>query len=187
MSKLSKSLPYHLFVEGKNDLHVVSSLCGLHHVNQNFNIKVCESVENAIGLFRLTLTNPSAYPRIGVVLDADTDVEKRWRQLVDILKSSNKYDCDGLDLPSDGLVLYPLNDYDAVVGIWIMPNNRFEGMLDHFALICADKGDNVAVREIRKHIGWYVKGMRGASYVKRTANKITQASELIELLRGLLK
>ena len=74
MSKLSKSLPYHLFVEGKNDLHVVSSLCGLHHVNQNFNIKVCESVENAIGLFRLTLTNPSAYPRIGVVLDADTDV-----------------------------------------------------------------------------------------------------------------
>ena len=90
-------------------------------MNQNFNIKVCESVENAIGLFRLTLTNPSAYPRIGVVLDADTDVEKRWRQLVDILKSSNKYDCDGLDLPSDGLVLYPLNDYDAVVGIWIMP------------------------------------------------------------------
>lgn len=132
MSKLSKSLPYHLFVEGKNDLHVVSSLCGLHHVNQNFNIKVCESVENAIGLFRLTLTNPSAYPRIGVVLDAD--VEKRWRQLVDILKSSNKYDCDGLDLPSDGLVLYPLNDYDAVVGIWIMPNNRFEGMLEDFAL-----------------------------------------------------
>lgn len=44
-------------------------------MNQNFNIKVCESVENAIGLFRLTLTNPSAYPRIGVVLDADTDVE----------------------------------------------------------------------------------------------------------------
>ena len=39
---------------------------------------------------------------------------------------------------------------------------------------------------IRKHIGWYVKGMRGASYVKRTASKITQASELIELLRGLL-
>ena len=55
------------------------------------------------------------------------------------------------------------------------------------ALICADKGDNVAVREIRKHIGWYVKGMRGASYVKRTANQIKQASELIELLRGLLK
>ena len=27
MSKLSKSLPYHLFVEGKNDLHVVSSSC----------------------------------------------------------------------------------------------------------------------------------------------------------------
>lgn len=54
--------------------------------------------------------------------------------MVDILKSSNKYDCDGLDLPSDGLVLYPLNDYDAVVGIWIMPNNRFEGMLEDFAL-----------------------------------------------------
>ena len=93
-----------------------------------------QSLRECRELFRLTLTNPSAYPRIGVVLDADTDVEKRWRQLVDILKSSNKYDCDGLDLPSDGLVLYPLNDYDAVVGIWIMPNNRFEGMLEDFAL-----------------------------------------------------
>ena len=66
-------------------------------------------------------------------------------------------------------------------------NEKINMLLDHFALICADKGDNVAVREIRKHIGWYVKGMRGASYVKRTANKITQASELIELLWGLLK
>ena len=66
-------------------------------------------------------------------------------------------------------------------------NEKINMLLHHFALIREDKGDNVAVREIRKHIGWYVKGMRGASYIKRTANQITQPSELIELLRGLLK
>ena len=45
-------------------------------------------------------------------------------------------------------------------------NEKINMLLDHFALICADKGDNVAVREIRKHIGWYVKGMRGAFLCK---------------------
>ena len=66
-------------------------------------------------------------------------------------------------------------------------NEKINMLLHHFALIREDKGDNVAVREIRKHIGWYVKGMRGASYIKHTANQITQPSELIELLQGLLK
>ncbi len=66
-------------------------------------------------------------------------------------------------------------------------NEKINMLLHHFALIREDKGDNVAVREIRKHIGWYIKGMRGASYIKRTANQTTQPLDLIELLRQLLK
>lgn len=134
MSKPKESPFYYLFVEGKNDFHVIASLCGYYDVPQNFNIRPCDSVENVIGLFRLALTNPSAYRRIGIVLDADVDREKRWKRLADILKESGKYDCNDLDLPSDGLVLQPLNDYDATVGIWIMPDNRLEGMLEDFVL-----------------------------------------------------
>ena len=59
-------------------------------------------------------------------------VTSRERDFENALRPLNFEDFS--DLPSDGLVLYPLNDYDAVVGIWIMPNNRFEGMLEDFAL-----------------------------------------------------
>ncbi|ADV42659.1 DUF3226 domain-containing protein [Bacteroides helcogenes] len=146
MSKLKESFSYYLFVEGKNDLHVISSLCGCHHVNQNFNIKPCESVENVVGLFRLALTNPLAYQRIGIVLDADVDIEKRWKQLVDVLKGSGKYDCDGLELSPDGLILHPVNDYDAIVGIWIMPDNTLKGMLEDFALNMIPAGDSLFLK-----------------------------------------
>lgn len=124
-----------LFVEGKNDLHVISSLCENHKVNPNFDIKSCDSVENVMDIFRVVLKNPSAYRRIGVVVDADTDVRKRWKQLVDVLKDCGKYDCADLNQPpSDGLVLHPQDEYDAIVGIWIMPDNEREGMLEDFIL-----------------------------------------------------
>ncbi len=83
--------------------------------------------------------------------------------MVDILKSSNKYDCDGLDLPSDGLVMYPLNDYDAVVGIWIMPNNRFEGMLEDFALNMIPAED-LLIRKVEVVLqSWKQKGYNATS------------------------
>lgn len=132
MSKIKKEFPYKLFVEGPNDCHVISSLCGCHKVHENFNIVSCGSVEKVIGNFKLALTNPTVYQRIGIVVDADVDVEKRWRQLEGILKDSGKYDCSDLNLSSDGLVLSPIDSYDAIIGVWIMPNNSLQGMLEDF-------------------------------------------------------
>ena len=45
-------------------------------------------------------------------------------------------------------------------------------------MLVANKGERVAVREIRKHIGWYVKGMRGAAALRRRTNTITDAEEM---------
>ena len=126
--------PYRLFVEGVNDLHVVSSLCENHKLTENFNIEACGSDKNVIRQFKIAITNPAVYQRIGIMVDADNDVKGRWMQLVDILMKSGKYDCENLELPLDGLVLYPLNSCDAIIGIWIMPNNNLEGMLEDFVL-----------------------------------------------------
>ncbi|MBQ0078830.1 MAG: tRNA dihydrouridine synthase DusB [Eubacterium sp.] len=65
-------------------------------------------------------------------------------------------------------------------------NDRIQMLLDHFELIKMDKGEAIAVREIRKHIGWYVKGMHGASVVKRRANTIASGEELREAVAPLL-
>lgn len=64
-------------------------------------------------------------------------------------------------------------------------SDKIDMLLHHFALIRSDKGDRVAVKEIRKHIGWYLKGMRGASQVKREMSCINDSSELINKLTKL--
>ena len=138
------SFPYKLFVEGVNDLHAISSLCKHHEVTENFNIEVCEGNAKVIKEFRLALTNPSVYQRIGVVIDADDDIESRWQQLADILLKSGKYDCGKLELPADGLIIHPQNDYDAIVGIWIMPDNNLNGMLEDFLLQLVSPEDVLA-------------------------------------------
>ena len=64
---------------------------------------------------------------------------------------------------------------------------RIEMLIRHLNLIAENKGDNVAVREIRKHIGWYVKGMRGASALKREVNQMVDRMEMENALKMFVK
>ncbi len=64
---------------------------------------------------------------------------------------------------------------------------RINMLLDHFDLIAEDKGEHIAVREIRKFIGWYVKGMHGAAALRRRTNTITDCQEMKNTIRSVLK
>jgi tRNA-dihydrouridine synthase len=49
-------------------------------------------------------------------------------------------------------------------------------------------GEAVAVREIKKHIGWYAKGFAGASEIRRAANSavlIDDITLLTERIRNI--
>ena len=43
------------------------------------------------------------------------------------------------------------------------------------------KGEKIALLEMRSHAAWYVKGLKGATYVKRQINNIKTKEDLIEL------
>jgi len=58
---------------------------------------------------------------------------------------------------------------------------------EHFSLLLEEKGEYVAVRSMRKHIGWYVKGMHGAVAVRRNLNELECAADIIEGLERLVK
>lgn len=60
---------------------------------------------------------------------------------------------------------------------------KLEMLLKHLDMVIADKGERIAVKEIRKHAGWYVKGLRGASAIKRTVNGIEDAAEMKKILK----
>jgi nifR3 family TIM-barrel protein len=48
----------------------------------------------------------------------------------------------------------------------------------HLALIVEDRGENVGVREMRKHMAWYLKGMPNAAALRERANRAKSRSEL---------
>lgn len=61
----------------------------------------------------------------------------------------------------------------------------YEMMRTHFSLLMEDKGEKRAVFEMRKHVGWYLKGQPHAAGIRRRINTITSAEELMtELERG---
>lgn len=59
---------------------------------------------------------------------------------------------------------------------------RLDAALAHLHLACADKGERIAVPQLRKQLGVYFHGMRGAAELRRRISRIETESELAELL-----
>ena len=49
------------------------------------------------------------------------------------------------------------------------------------------KGEYLGIREMRKHVAWYVKGMKGAAKFRAQINQVESYEELEELLKMLIK
>lgn len=60
-------------------------------------------------------------------------------------------------------------------------------MQTHLERLLAEKGEYAAVREMRKHVGWYLKGVHGSAAVRRRVNSITDIRELQEELGSMAK
>ena len=56
----------------------------------------------------------------------------------------------------------------------------------HLERMLAYKGEYAAVREMRKHAGWYLKGVHGAAAIRRNINTITSAEELKRTIEEIL-
>lgn len=58
--------------------------------------------------------------------------------------------------------------------------------ISHLKRVCALKGEEIGVKEMRKHLAWYLKGMRGAARLRDELNRLTAASEVERVLREIL-
>lgn len=58
------------------------------------------------------------------------------------------------------------------------PEERLNTAIRHLEMLAAAKGDWVAVREMRKHASWYIKGLRDAA---RARERIIQAATVAEM------
>ena len=63
---------------------------------------------------------------------------------------------------------------------------RLNMIRKHMKLVLHEKGEVRAVREMRKHISWYVKGVHGAAEIRRRVNALTRAEDVLLLLEEMM-
>lgn len=59
-------------------------------------------------------------------------------------------------------------------------------MLEHIQALCDCKGEYIGMREARKHVGWYIKGLRGAAEFRRRGGCLETYQQLVELVSDIM-
>ena len=125
-----------LLVEGNDDRHVMYALRDRYEIKVNFDVTNCEGIEKLFDIIPVQFKS-SANDTIGVVIDADVNVSGRWQRVRDLLINSD-FENVPENPPHNGLIIQRADELK--VGVWIMPDNSTDGMLEDFLkfLIPAD-------------------------------------------------
>lgn len=62
------------------------------------------------------------------------------------------------------------------------PWERIDMAIRHLEMAVSFKGEKIGIREMRKHISWYIKGLKNATSVKVLINSIDEKEKVIETL-----
>jgi hypothetical protein len=133
-----------LLVEGRDDREVVYQLCNHHRIDNQalFSVETKDGIESLLADLRLRPRTGVAV--LGVVVDADVDPTARWQRLDAVLRPL------GYALPKTPRETGTIIEAPAAVrprlGVWMMPDNRVEGMLEDFLLRLAHEGDRLLER-----------------------------------------
>ena len=130
-----------LMLEGKNDLHVVTALCLQHRIPKTFDVKDYDGVEALLTALPERLEE-SDRSRLGLIIDADAGVgmARRWQAVRDRL-ISNGYAQVPPEPEPDGTIIPAPDVFRPKVGVWIMPDNRLDGMLEDFIQLLVPSGN----------------------------------------------
>lgn len=109
----------------------------------------------------------------------------------DAVEMLKKTGCDGVMIARGALGNpWIFRDANALWRGEQLPNpptgeEKLAMLLKHLDVVIEDKGERIAVREMRKHVGWYVKGMHGAAAFRQQVNRIDDATQLRDAIRRL--
>jgi hypothetical protein len=128
-----------LLVEGKNDEHVFYSLLEFHGIPEVFRIKDKQGIDNLLNTLDVELL-ASELERLGIVIDADTDLASRWQRITNILSVSG-YSRIPPSPEHTGTIITEAGR--PTVGIWLMPDNDLPGMLENFVSFLIPANDSL--------------------------------------------
>ena len=127
--KLNHEGPRVILTEGKNDAHLILQLCVYFDVPYTFGFYDCNGDNKALKRLNGLLISPEPPEIIGVVIDADApNLNSRWRSVSDILIN---HGYEPPPAPDEGGTIIHANGKPSI-GIWLMPDNITDGMLEDF-------------------------------------------------------
>lgn len=69
----------------------------------------------------------------------------------------------------------------------ITDTEKINAIIEHMGRLVTLKGEKLALLEMRSHAAWYVKGMKGATTVKREISQIKTVDDLKDILKQYIK
>lgn len=66
------------------------------------------------------------------------------------------------------------------------PEQKMADIEEHMRLLISDKGEEVAACECRKHLAWYIKGVRGAAALRDQINRTEKLEDTLEMIRKIM-
>ncbi|MDD5274319.1 MAG: hypothetical protein PHU14_16575 [Methylovulum sp.] len=120
-----------LLTEGINDCHVILALCRHYNIPKTFGLYECGSDELALKRLSGLLATREQITTIGIVIDADNpNLAAKWQAVKDRLQKSGITSFPETPEPSGTII--PADDTCPRIGVWLMPNNQLDGMLEDF-------------------------------------------------------
>ena len=114
-----------LLVEGTDDEHVVYHLCHGHRAMPQFSIQKKEGIDNVLADIGLEILAPGR-KAIGIIVDANDDLDARWRAVTNRLREEN------IEVPDSPDPTGTIISSTPRVGLWFMPDNTSPGELENF-------------------------------------------------------
>ena len=128
-----------LLLEGSDDCHIIKEFCQKNEIKPNFGFCKCGSDNQVLSRLNALLKKSEKPNILGVILDADKDVNARYQNIKSKAKDKNFYQNLPDSMPKTGLIHTERSL--PKLGIWIMPNNQDNGALEEFYLELATNID----------------------------------------------
>lgn len=140
--------------------------------------------------------------------NADWDIIKKVKESINIPCIGN----GDIKSPEDALKIFKAANVDGIMigraslgNPWIFkniidyletgtydysfPNNsqKLKLIIEHINLEVEEKGEDIGVKEMRKHLSWYIKNLKDASRIREKINTLKTKQEVIDCLEEYFK
>lgn len=158
-----------LLVEGKDDQHVIYAIRDIYEIPKNaFTIEELGGIENVLKKTDSTLIDGSIDICLGIVIDADEDLNARWQSVSSILERAG-YKNLPASPDKNGTIF--TQEYLPTFGVWIMPDNQIEkGYLETFLTHLVPEND-----KCWEHAKNSVTALEEKPFVKEKVDHTTKA------------